>query len=188
MKNLTEQLIMEEYMKLLWQNPYKTITVKRIIQACGISRNTFYYHFRSAGEVPERYYSSRINGIIREYAGKEDVSDILIRIERFLQSEETPILHILRGVPREYLHLSFKRICSRSVELHVDLTTKEMKLDPEGKAILIRFYTAVVEGVMLDWIDADMNYDIVAMTQKLCSLLQGSVNNAFVRIEDPMLR
>ena len=37
--------IMESVLKLLEERPLSKITVKDIVDECGINRNTFYYHF-----------------------------------------------------------------------------------------------------------------------------------------------
>ena len=43
--------IMESLLKLLEERPLSKITVKDIVDDCGINRNTFYYHFESADAV-----------------------------------------------------------------------------------------------------------------------------------------
>jgi len=37
--------IMESVLRLLEERPLNKITVKDIVDECGINRNTFYYHF-----------------------------------------------------------------------------------------------------------------------------------------------
>ena len=46
MASLTRKAIMDSLMKLLDQCPLNRITVKDIVEDCGINRNTFYYHFQ----------------------------------------------------------------------------------------------------------------------------------------------
>ena len=39
------------FLRLLEERPLREITVKDIVQACGVNRNTFYYHFKEIGRA-----------------------------------------------------------------------------------------------------------------------------------------
>ena len=44
MPNDTKRAIRETFISLLDERPLNRITVKDIVEACGITRNSFYYH------------------------------------------------------------------------------------------------------------------------------------------------
>lgn len=46
MANFTSRAIKQTFIELLEQRPLKDITVKDIVETCGINRNSFYYHFQ----------------------------------------------------------------------------------------------------------------------------------------------
>lgn len=46
----TEELIVQAVERLLMQKKVKKLTVKDIVEECGITRQTFYYHFR---DIPD---------------------------------------------------------------------------------------------------------------------------------------
>ena len=46
----TKELIEEAVKRLLMQKKVKKLTVKDIVEECGITRQTFYYHFR---DIPD---------------------------------------------------------------------------------------------------------------------------------------
>ena len=45
MASFTRKAIMDSCLRLLEERPVDKITVKDIVEDCGINRNTFYYHF-----------------------------------------------------------------------------------------------------------------------------------------------
>ena len=45
MPNFTKKAIQETFITLLDERPLNKITVKDIVETCGINRNSFYYHF-----------------------------------------------------------------------------------------------------------------------------------------------
>ena len=46
MANFTEKAIKASFLKLLNERPLTKITVRDIVEDCGINRNSFYYHYR----------------------------------------------------------------------------------------------------------------------------------------------
>ena len=45
MASLTRRSIMDSFIRLLEERPVNKISVKDVVEDCGINRNTFYYHF-----------------------------------------------------------------------------------------------------------------------------------------------
>ena len=50
MPNFTRKAIKDTFLKLLDEKPLNEITVKNIVEECGINRNSFYYHFQ---DIPD---------------------------------------------------------------------------------------------------------------------------------------
>ena len=48
MSAYTKQAIKNSFLKLLNDRPLNQVTVKAIVEDCGINRNTFYYHLPDA--------------------------------------------------------------------------------------------------------------------------------------------
>ena len=46
MANFTQKAIKETFIALLEEHPLSDITVKNIVETCGINRNSFYYHYQ----------------------------------------------------------------------------------------------------------------------------------------------
>ena len=53
MPNFTKNAIKQAFIKLLHERPLKQITVKDIVEECGINRNSFYYHFADIPTLTE---------------------------------------------------------------------------------------------------------------------------------------
>lgn len=52
MRNSRADAIKEAFMHLLNRKPLDKITVKEIVEECGINRNTFYYHYDDIYDLP----------------------------------------------------------------------------------------------------------------------------------------
>lgn len=57
----TKQIIVDAYIELSKHKNVDKITVKDIVEACNISRQTFYYHFQDITEAIEWYIEQKLN-------------------------------------------------------------------------------------------------------------------------------
>ena len=53
MPGFTRQIILHTLTELMNEKPLSKITVKDIVERCGVNRNTFYYHFRDIPDAVE---------------------------------------------------------------------------------------------------------------------------------------
>ena len=53
MANFTKQAIKTSFIKLLNEQPLNKISVRSIVEDCGINRNSFYYHYRDIPDLIE---------------------------------------------------------------------------------------------------------------------------------------
>ena len=60
MPNFTKKAIKETFVALLDERPLNRITVKDIVEACGINRNSFYYHFEDLPALLEEIIAERV--------------------------------------------------------------------------------------------------------------------------------
>ncbi len=72
MSQLTQKAIVETTMRLVEQKTVKKITVRDIVEACGITRNTFYYYFHDIYEVLEYALAAGIERIGAQSCGFEE--------------------------------------------------------------------------------------------------------------------
>ena len=64
MANFTRKAIKETFLKLLNQRPLNQITVKDIVEDCGINRNSFYYHFEDLPALVEEIVEEQVQVLI----------------------------------------------------------------------------------------------------------------------------
>ena len=60
MPNFTKKAIQETFITLLDERPLNKITVKDIVETCGINRNSFYYHFEDLPALVEEMVAEQV--------------------------------------------------------------------------------------------------------------------------------
>ncbi len=69
MPNFTKIAIQQSFLRLLSQRPITKITVKDIVEDCGINRNSFYYHFQDLPQLLETVIIESADEIISRIPG-----------------------------------------------------------------------------------------------------------------------
>ena len=67
MPNFTRRAIKESFLKLLNQRPLNQITVKDIVEDCGINRNSFYYHFSDLPALVEEIMAEQVSAMVENH-------------------------------------------------------------------------------------------------------------------------
>lgn len=71
MANLTKKALAASVMKLLESKPLDKITIKDITDECGVTRNTFYYHFQDIYDLCSWIFISRAEEIMNAHRDEE---------------------------------------------------------------------------------------------------------------------
>lgn len=179
--NRTKTAITESFWQLLEEKPYSKITVKDIVDCCQINRNTFYYHFHDIPELLESTIKRDADIIIQTYGKLGSPLDCLTPLVEHCQKRRKALLHIYHSTQREIFINQLDRICLYAVSQYIETVTKDMTISPEDQKLLIRYYKCTLTGIILDWMEERMSYDLLKAFNRITELLSGSGKQAFLK-------
>ena len=119
MPSLAKQAVRTSFIKLLNQRPLSEITVRDIVEDCGVNRNTFYYHFRDIPQLLESIISEEGERLIREYPQIDSMEQCLEAVIGFSLANRNVVLHIYHSVNRDIYEQYQWRICRHAVETYL---------------------------------------------------------------------
>ena len=161
--NHTKNFISEIFTQLLDEKPINKITVKDIADRCGINRNTFYYHFRDIPDLCEFICRQRIDELIQNHCRPESPLEAIMVTSDYFTRHKTTLLHIYRALPREVFLRYMNQLAFYLIGEYLDTAFGPPSRLPDRRALLARYYKCVLVGILLDWLDADMSYDLSDM-------------------------
>lgn len=180
----TKNAIMAAFGELLEERPLNKITVKDIVDRCGINRNTFYYYFADIPSLVEETVKEQADKIIQTYSASGSPVDCLLPMVQYAAAHKKAILHIYRSAQREVFQRDLDRMATYIVRQYIETVTKDLFPDAshvQERELLIKYYKCTMVGGILDWLDAGMRYDLLAGTASICELLSGSGRQAFLK-------
>ena len=184
MASFTKKAIVQTFLKLLDDRPLNQITVKDIVEACGINRNSFYYHFEDLPSLLEEILKDEADRIINEHASVSSLEDCLCVAIDFALKHKRAVMHTYGATNRALYEQYLDRVSQYVVSEYVNMKFKEIPADPADKELLIHFFKCILIGGGLYWIADGMRYDMRQHVRRLCLLFDGTVEEALHRSAD----
>lgn len=179
--NYTKNAIIDAFWQLLEEKPYGKITVKDIVDNCQINRNTFYYHFHDIPELLEITIKREADSTIQTYSKFASPIDCLSPLIETCTKHKKAILHIYHSMHREVFQNELDRILLYVVTQYIDTAASKFTLSPNDRQLLARFYKCTLIGCILDWLNENMDYDLLIPFGRICYLFDGASKEAFLK-------
>lgn len=179
------EAIKAAFLRLLEERPLREITVKDIVQSCGVNRNTFYYHFRDIPALLEELITDQADRIIAAQGPALSLADCLETAARFALERRQAVLHINQSAHRNLFELCLMDVCRRVVEDYAAAAIGSVPISPEDRAVIIRFYQCECFGQVMAWLNDGMRYDIGKQFRRLCQLGEGMTERMLRRAMEP---
>ena len=175
---IKKQMIAGKLVELLEHKPVDKITVKELVDACNISRQTFYYHFQDIMDVVEWYqdqilkrsiersleaptFDEAIRGVVQETYERRELISQLMASQRWREVE----VLFLKAV-RTYLRELFRGKGSG------------ISCAPADLEAVLSFYTCGLVGMMFSGLK-QKDPDLDLLSGQMCRLLTGEISCRF---------
>lgn len=181
MSQITKKAIEASLKNLLLKKPFDKITINDIAEDCGISRMTFYYHFKDIYDLVEWACEEDAKKILE---GKDDyktwTQGFLNLFEEVLKNKPF-ILNFYRSVGREQVENYLYEIVYDLLLNVIEEKAQGMTVRDEDKEFIADFYKYAFVGLMLDWVKNGMKEDPHKIVKKVEFLLSGSLSVSLER-------
>ena len=179
--SLTKRAIRASFLKLPNERPLNKITVKDIVEDCGINRNSFYYHYTDIPALAEEIVKDEAARIVQEYPTVDSLEQCLEIAVEFALQNRTAVLHLYNSASHEAYEHSLMDICRSVVGSYFDTAFAGKALPEADREVLVRFYQCECYGQIVLWMSQGMQADIVEQFRLLCHLRQGMMEEMVAR-------
>ncbi|HEZ7987256.1 MAG TPA: TetR-like C-terminal domain-containing protein [Ruminococcus sp.] len=187
MAGFTKQAIRSSCIKLLNEKACHQITVKDIVEDCGINRNSFYYHYQDLPSLIEEIITDEADKLIRDYPKIESIEAGLTAAVAFALENKKAVLHIHNSANREIYEQYLWRICGHVAEAYIDTAFPEYHISERHKEVIIRFHKCECFGLITDWLNSGMKNNITQDIKILCEIRKGMTKEMLRRCSEDNL-
>jgi len=181
MTNFTKKAIKDTFIELLNDRPLSQITVKDIVEKCGINRNSFYYHFHDIPSLIEEIVTEEANRIIDKYKTLDSLEMGFNAAIDFAEKHRRAILHIFKSVNRDIFEQYLWKVCDYVVVSFCNTVFADKPISDEDRDIITMFYKAQCFGMVIDWLRNGMKEDVHQKIHRICELQKGMIEETIRR-------
>ena len=171
--NFTKKAIKDSMKKLLNERPLNQITVKDIVEDCGINRNSFYYHFEDMPSLIEEIIIEEVDNIINEYPEIDSLEKCIDVAFEFAMKNKRAAMHIYNSVNRSIFEHYLMDVCEKIVKSYAQKAFGDMEVDENDKKILIQYFKCECFGQVMAWMAGGMKEDNRESLHRLFELRHG---------------
>lgn len=167
MANFTKEAIKATFLGLLEERPLNEITVKTLTEACGINRNSFYYHYRDLPFLLEEIIKEGAETIIRQYPSVTTIVQCFDAITAFALQRKKAIAHIYRSVNREVFERELMNVSSYFVHLYAEYALPRETAAAEDRENIEKYYKCVCFGLVIGWLNEGMTEEFLSAMRRM---------------------
>ena len=185
MASFTKFAILKVFGDLAASRPVDKITVKDITDQCGISRNTFYYHYQDIYQVLKAYVQYSAEHVIELMVedegedGKAGLKEI-----RYLEANRELLCNLYRSAANEEVRNCLQSASQIIFDRLIESVSQGMEVQAEDKKILSAVCQYTVRGIMTSWMEEDGMLNGESLEQvlvRLDYLFKGAIREALMR-------
>lgn len=170
MANFTNKAIKASFWKLLNEKPMNKITVRDIVEDCGINRNSFYYHFQDIPALLESIVEETTAEIIAQYPRIASIEECFQAAFSFAIQNKRAVNHIFHSVNRDVFDRELMKLCRYAVTTYIDTVFPDRKVDETARTRAIRFIQCEFFGLIIDWLSGGMRTEAIDDLRHIAAL------------------
>ena len=178
MAGSTKYALEDALKKLLLQKPIDKITINDLTEECGISRMTFYYHFRDIYDLVEWVCAEDGKRALQDKKTYDTWQEGMGQIFEAVLENRPFIMNVYHSISKDKIESYLYKLTYQLIADVVGEKCAGMELVEEDKRFIAEFV-----GTMLDWIERGMKDDYRVIVKRLGITLYGNIANSIHNFE-----
>jgi len=174
-------MIRKAFIEMLNEHPLNKITVKDIVAACDINRNTFYYYYTDIYVLLSEIFQTELQTVINEYNDTLSWEESFIVAAKFALENRTAIYHVYNSMQREELVNYIYNVSGNVMMRYVEKVGSDIPASSGDKKLIASFYQCALTEMVLRWIASGMKEDPDTIIRRIGELFDGNIELSLKR-------
>ena len=175
MSGFTKDIIARTLIELLDEKPMSKVTVKDIVERCGVNRNTFYYHFSDIRELTVYTIDSQIHSVSELDFNGDSWVDSFVEAAKFVIDNKKAVYNIYNSLNRETVENYLNTVAFKVTDNFVSAKAVGIDADKSDIELIKDFYMSALVGIICKWLENGMDKDPDIVIRRLGRLVEGAV-------------
>ena len=177
----TKQALSEALKTMMKKKPLTKITVRELVEVCGVNRKTFYYHFEDIYALLLWIFKEEAIDVVKKFDLPTQPREALFFVMDYVE-ENSYLINCAydslgRDQLRSFLYDDFSSITKELLERVEALSGN--KLESSYKEYLTKFYAEGLAGMLIDWIKHRSDLDREQTADYIIRTVRGGLSGIF---------
>lgn len=183
MASSTKEALGNALKKMLGVKPIDKITIKDLVEECGVNRQTFYYHFDDVYDLLEWVFEEDANKTLPHEIEYETWSEHVVIYFSYLWDNKDFVLNIFNSQNRSYMLRYFKDKLHFCIHGFAVICAEGMSIEWSDLEFVCEFYANCAVGWISQWLDAGMPEISEHDRARYLRILDDSTENLLARFK-----
>ncbi len=185
MANGTKVALASALRQMMMIKPIDKITVKDIVEICGVNRQTFYYHFDDVDDLMEWVFEDDAERVLpKEVVYDRWLEDVMTFMD-YLESNSVFTLNVYNSNSRLYMLRYLKEKMKTCIRSFAVIVSEGMSITQRDFDFVVEFYADCAIGFIAHWMDYGMTLPKEVTRERILRVMTDSVENMLARFVIP---
>ena len=123
--------------------------MKELVTLCGISRQTFYYHFEDVLDVVDWWTRQGAQQLMEQSMRTEDPHETLRLFVNYTNDHRQTLQHLLASRWREQLERQFVQVFTTYLQDMLHRMHPNLAMSPADEEAFLQFYACGISGLLI---------------------------------------
>jgi probable dihydroxyacetone kinase regulator len=176
--NETKALLANALIVMLQKRPIDKITVKDLVNECGLTRQTFYNHFYDIYELVEWIYLQATEKSLAENKDYDTWQQGFYQVLISIRNNKVLVQNTYRSTNRDSLERYMYTVIYDQIIVVVERQAIGMSVDQKHKNFIAHFYSLAFIALIFEWLKDGMKEKPEDIVEQTAVLIKGDFEKA----------
>ena len=178
MAKFTKQAICASFINLLNSRPLDQITVKDIVEDCGVNRKTFYYYYQDIYALVDDLFANELERIQKELPADASWQEAQKALAGAMLKNKASLLHVYRSPDYAKLEQTAYDIGMKTLPPFIKQQAGGADVDESDVLLIAELCASAMAGFLARWLRDGMKSDPFAMIDRAAAIMEGTAELA----------
>ncbi|SHK11351.1 transcriptional regulator, TetR family [Anaerocolumna jejuensis DSM 15929] len=180
---MTKRALASSLKKIMEKKPLSKISVREIIEDCGVNRKTFYYHFQDIYALVKWIFEEEAIEVVKQYDLIVDYVDAIRFTLNYVEENKVICNCAFDALGRDELKRFFQKDFFSFVENIITQLSEGKNIPEDFKEFLITIYTESLASLLIEWLRNKEDRDREKFIRYISIAFYGTIEQVLSRAE-----
>ena len=177
----TKDALASALRQMMTVKPIDKVTVKDLVEICGVNRQTFYYHFDDVDDLLEWVFEQDSDRVFpNEVIYDRWLDDMMVYFD-YLESNSSFTLNVSNSNSRLSMLRYLKERMAFCIRSFAEIASEGKNIDRQDFEFVVEFYANCAIGFIAQWMDMGMKFPKEITRERILRVMDQSVENILKR-------